>query len=476
MIPRLESCRRGLLGVNPGRFSWLKGLLIGLVCCILYCIFLIFWDTWIEESCTDSVSSSLPADHACTFTSCNDILPHSPNSLQRQVNIRSPSPKTLNGNTAPEVLCVRSAQRQPVPQPCNAAQVPTTRREGIQSIDISILGALHVEIGEGRETVRPDIREHFGRDATASIADSDRDALRRRAGTSDGFVRVGRANYRVDVEANVGIIIVLRRARRVRSGFIGEVTEVVPRDVWRRGDGHFDGLAVGAVFDDCPERIFQQLGDDVFHVYGDIGKRRIGLSTDNHLRARAVLQLAYLPDEILAVLDDARRRHGTINNPDVIRRNRILGHPPRTILTACPAFMVTRRLRGKIQRQVLFRYQPRAYPRAQMRIQEPRHLNRINIPSALQEPAREDRDGIRVGLHQIRQHICELPLFFQGCDLPLLVGEQGGQGMEVVAVDLGDVRVGDDNEGEVPQGLDSRRESSREEGQREVGGAEEGLV
>lgn len=403
------------------------------------------------------------------------ISPHSPNSLQRQVNIRPPSPKTLNGNTASKVLRVRSAQRQPVSQPCNAAQLPTTRREGIQSIDISILGALHVEIRERRETVRPDIREHFGRDATTSIADSDRDALRRRAGTSDGFVRVGRADYRVDVEAHVGIIV-LRCARRVRSGFIGEFPEVVPRDVWRGGDGHFDGLAVGAVFNNCPERIFQQLGDDVFHVHGHIGKRRIGLSTDNHLRARTVLQLAYLPDEILAVLDNPRRLHGTINNPDVIRRNRILGHLPRTILTAFAAVFVSRRLRGKIQRQMLLRYQPRADPRAQMRIQEPRHLNRINIPSALQKPARENRDGIRVGMHQIRQHICELPLFFQGCDLPLLVGEQGGQGMEVVAVDLGDVRVGDDNEREVPEGLDSRCESSREEGQREVCGAEEGLV
>lgn len=48
--------------------------------------------------------------------------------------------------------------------------------------------------------------------------------------------------------------------------------------------------------------------------------------------------------------------------------------------------------------------------------------------------------------------------------------------MEVVAVDLGDVRVGDDNEGEVPEGLDSRCESSGEEGEREVCGTEKGII
>lgn len=45
--------------------------------------------------------------------------------------------------------------------------------------------------------------------------------------------------------------------------------------------------------------------------------------------------------------------------------------------------------------------------------------------------------------------------------------------MDVVGVDLGDVRVRDDNEGEIAQGLDAVGEACGEDGEGEVGGLEE---
>ena len=75
-------------------------------------------------------------------------------------------------------------------------------------------------------------------------------------------------------------------------------------------------------------------------------------------------------------------------------------------------------------------------------------------------------------LHEIRHDFCELDFLFERVDLPLLVWEQGGEGVDVVVVDAGDVRVGDDDEGEVSKGLDSVREADGQEGEGEVCGGE----
>ena len=58
-------------------------------------------------------------------------------------------------------------------------------------------------------------------------------------------------------------------------------------------------------------------------------------------------------------------------------------------------------------------------------------------------------------LYEICHYFCELDLLFQGIYLALLVGEQSGEGMDVVVVDAGDVWIRDDDEGEVAEGLDS---------------------
>jgi len=57
-------------------------------------------------------------------------------------------------------------------------------------------------------------------------------------------------------------------------------------------------------------------------------------------------------------------------------------------------------------------------------------------------------------LDEIGHHFGELDLVFERADLFLRPGEQCGEGVQVVVVDLGDVRVGDDDEGEVAEGLD----------------------
>ena len=71
-------------------------------------------------------------------------------------------------------------------------------------------------------------------------------------------------------------------------------------------------------------------------------------------------------------------------------------------------------------------------------------------------------------LHEICHHFCELDFIFERGDLPLLVGEQGGEGVDVVVVDACDVRIRDDDKREVAEGLDSVGEADRQEGEGEI--------
>ena len=78
-----------------------------------------------------------------------------------------------------------------------------------------------------------------------------------------------------------------------------------------------------------------------------------------------------------------------------------------------------------------------------------------------------------MGLHEVGHDFCELDFFFQRVDLALLVREEGGEGVDVVVVDAGDVRVRDDDEGEVAESLDAMGEADGEEREGEVCGGEE---
>ena len=64
--------------------------------------------------------------------------------------------------------------------------------------------------------------------------------------------------------------------------------------------------------------------------------------------------------------------------------------------------------------------------------------------------------------------MCELFLFGKGTDGFRIVREESGEGVEIIVVDLRDVRVGYYDEGEVSKGLYSMGESDWEEAECEV--------
>lgn len=61
---------------------------------------------------------------------------------------------------------------------------------------------------------------------------------------------------------------------------------------------------------------------------------------------------------------------------------------------------------------VLLRYQSRSDPGAQMGVEELGDVARADVFPALKEAPREDRDGIGVGLDQIRHNFGELRFIF----------------------------------------------------------------
>jgi len=113
---------------------------------------------------------------------------------------------------------------------------------------------------------------------------------------------------------------------------------------------------------------------------------------------------------------------------------------------------------------------------AEVLVQEPGHLDGVDVSSGLEEAAREDGDGVTVRLDEVGKDGGELNFVIESGDLLLVVGQEGGQRVLVVAVDLGDVGVGYDDVGEVAQGVDAVGEADREEGEGEVGGGEEILL
>lgn len=130
-------------------------------------------------------------------------------------------------------------------------------------------------------------------------------------------------------------------------------------------------------------------------------------------------------------------------------------------------------LGGEVERNMLLSNQARPNPGPQMLIQEPGHIPRADVFPTLQKPTGQYGYGIRMCLDQICHHFRELDLILERVDLPLLVGEQSGEGVDIVVVDAGDVRVGDDDEGEVAEGLDSVGEADRQQREGEVRGGEQ---
>ena len=70
-----------------------------------------------------------------------------------------------------------------------------------------------------------------------------------------------------------------------------------------------------------------------------------------------------------------------------------------------------------------------------MLVEEFGHIGWADVFSAFEETSREYGYGVCMGLHKIGHHFCELDLFFQGVYLSLLVGEQSGEGVDIIIVD-----------------------------------------
>ena len=86
-----------------------------------------------------------------------------------------------------------------------------------------------------------------------------------------------------------------------------------------RGGGgycHFDWFALFAAFDRGSEGVFEELGEDVFEVGGDVGEAGVGLAVDDDGGADAVFQLADLGDEGFALADCFGGAEGGVDYAD----------------------------------------------------------------------------------------------------------------------------------------------------------------
>src|SRR5271170_5681761 len=109
-------------------------------------------------------------------------------SLQAQVHVCAPTIHTLYRNTTTEVFCVRSSKRQAVTQPSDTARIASTAGDRIQCVRVAVVCHGSLFVIESCEAVRPNVGKRFWRDASASITNSDSDALGSRVQwTNDAF-------------------------------------------------------------------------------------------------------------------------------------------------------------------------------------------------------------------------------------------------------------------------------------------------
>ena len=144
------------------------------------------------------------------------------------------------------------------------------------------------------------------------------------------------------------------------------------------------------------------------------------LPVDHDLWPDAVLQLADVAHHVLAVLHDLRGPQLGVDNPV----------PPLALLALVHDLRVW--LAAEMQREVLLRDQPRAYPRAEMLIQKARHVLGRDVLPSLEKPARENADGVAMRVDEVGHDLRELDLVLEGCDVALGPGEQRGQAVHVV--------------------------------------------
>lgn len=205
--------------------------------------------------------------------------------------------------------------------------IASRTREGVQSVHAAVPTSAHqrrrgLVVVEGREAVVPDMWQRLGRDAAAAVADADRDAGRRVREREHLVCGAGRGVFGEGFGGDVCVSLAF--VCDAWAGGLGVVVVVIMvaaavvlrHDFGERGDGDFDGFALLAAFDGGAERVLQQLGDDVFEVYGDVCELVFWFAFDHDVWADAVFQLTDLADHVLAVLHNLCRFELGVDHAD----------------------------------------------------------------------------------------------------------------------------------------------------------------
>lgn len=377
------------------------------------------------------------------------------NAFESKIDIGAPAVQALDGNATAEVLGVGSAQGQAVAQSGQGAASYACGGDGGQAVGaVAVRVREVVVVGEGGEGVGPDVGQDIGGDAATAVADADGDA---RGIVVEGLdvVRVEPATRVVLLLLPLLFLLLQLLLLLVIEGRLG-------------GNGDDDGLA-GAALDGGAEGVLEELGDDVFEVHGHEGEGGVGLAVNVEHGTGAVAELADVGDEAGAGLDGLGRAEGGVDNADV---GWVIGARRRARVR------VEVRLAAVVESDVLLGDEPGSDPGPQVAVKEARHLLRGDVSAALEEALCQDGDGVGMCGDELGEDLREADLVLGRCyglavGGGLGVGQQDGEGVQVVAVDAGDVGVGDDDVGQAAERLDAVGEADGEKREREVGRGEE---
>ena len=267
--------------------------------------------------CHDFVFFFVTVHHSCLFFSfffffffCLTFyyyytkmsLPDLPQPPELEVHIRPPPPEALHHDAPPEMLGVSPPEGQTVAQTRQTARATTGARYGVEGVGVAVAEIEQFFVAKGREAVGPYAGQGFRGNATAVVADADRDARER--GGGDRIPWRGRRD----------------RVEAYRSG--------------RRGGGrvgrgcycHFDRFTLLAALDRRSERVLEELREDVLEVRGDVGESGVRLAVDDDRGPDPVLQLADLRDEGFALADGFGGAERRVDDADR-GRGAVLGTP-----------------------------------------------------------------------------------------------------------------------------------------------------
>lgn len=201
------------------------------------------------------------------------------------------------------------------------------------------------------------------------------------------------------------------------------------------GYGDFDGFLLRPCFDGSAETVFQQFGEDVFQMHGNMCDGGFGVSNDIDGRSQSVLQLADVSHHVFAVFDDVGGFQVCVYDANVcgiLRRRGRVGE-------------ISVWLGGEVEGDVLLSDETGADASAKVFVEEASDFLLADVLSRLQEAASENSYGVTMCLDEVDHDLGEGDFLLQALQLPLGIWEKGGQRVDVVLVDLADMWVGYDN-------------------------------